>query len=172
MTTFADTICRGGQMGVWLAEQMLKDVKPEVFACKPVGAGGAIIHTNHPAFIFGHLAGYPAKWLEMVGLPSAAAAAPPGFADLFNAGKECRHDPERTFYPPMNEITAAFFQTHRAAFDALAGVGDDVLARPNPKEGRFPTLAGVLMFYVNNHVMLHVGQLSAWRRCMGLGAAM
>jgi hypothetical protein len=29
----------------------------------------------------------------------------------------------------------------------------------------------MINFYVGGHMMLHLGQLSAWRRMMGLGAA-
>ena len=36
---------------------------------------------------------------------------------------------------------------------------------------RFPTKGAALGFYVGGHFMMHMGQLSAWRRAMGMGAA-
>ena len=35
----------------------------------------------------------------------------------------------------------------------------------------FPTLGAVVAFYLAGHVMNHLGQLSAWRRCIGLPPA-
>ena len=35
----------------------------------------------------------------------------------------------------------------------------------------FPLLGGRVLFMCNNHLMMHLGQISAWRRCMGLPAA-
>jgi hypothetical protein len=162
-------------MSLCLAEQMLKGVTPQIFARKP-SFDGKVIEPNHAAFHYGHLALYPNKWLELVGLDGAAAAAPAGFADLFAAGKECKDDPSGTIYPPMPEITEAFFRTYKAALEILPGVDDARLRQPNPREGRmrdaFPTLGGMLMFYINNHTLLHLGQLSTWRRCFGLGSVM
>jgi hypothetical protein len=36
---------------------------------------------------------------------------------------------------------------------------------------RFPTLGSVHAFYCGGHIMMHLGQMSAWRRMMGLGSA-
>ena len=175
MGEHANAIVRGGWMGVKLAEQLLKDVKPETFARKP-SIGGKVIEMNHPAFNFGHLAIYPMRWLEAVGLKSAATEMPATYADLFAAGKPCHDDPDGTIYPPMKDITDRFFAGHKAALDLLSGLDDAVLLKPNPREGRlkemFPTMGGVMGFYLNNHVMVHLGQVSGWRRCFGLGSAM
>jgi hypothetical protein len=35
----------------------------------------------------------------------------------------------------------------------------------------FPTLGSLYNFYVGGHMMMHLGQISTWRRMMGLGAA-
>jgi len=45
----------------------------------------------------------------------------------------------------------------------------------NPLGGRmtdlFPTLGSLQSFYCGGHIMMHLGQVSAWRRMMDLGAA-
>ena len=35
----------------------------------------------------------------------------------------------------------------------------------------FPTVGAAINFYLTGHVMMHAGQISAWRRCMGMPAA-
>ena len=175
MGEFAQVLVRGGRLSVGFAEQALKGVTAETFARKPSFAG-RIIETNHPAFVYGHLATYPTKWLQVAGLDAKAAVVPATFDELFGAGKECRDDPAGTIYLPMSEITATFFSVHRAALEALPSVDDAVLRNPNPREGRmkemFPTIGGMLMFYMTSHMMMHLGQVSAWRRCFGLGSIM
>jgi hypothetical protein len=175
MGEFADTISRGGRMSVGLAERLLKDVSPEIFARKP-SFGGKVIEANHAAFNFGHLATYPARWLEFVGLDPAPAAVPADFTELFGAGKPCHDDPTGKIYPPMKTIMDAFFAAHKAALDVIPALDDAKLRAPNPREGRmremFPTIGGMMVFYINNHTMMHLGQVSTWRRCFGLGSVM
>ena len=175
MGEYAETVVRGGRVSLWMAEQMLKEVKAETFARKP-NFGGTVIDTNHPAFVYGHLSTYPSKWLSFLGLDGAVAAVPGTYDELFLAGKPCHDDPAGTIYPPMQEITERFFTVHKAAVDLIAKVDDAKLHAPNPREGRmkemFPTTGGMVIFYMTSHMMLHLGQVSAWRRCFGLGSAM
>lgn len=171
----AEAIVRAGKMGMWLSEQMLKGVGPEIFARKPV-INGKLIEANHAAFNFGHLATYPNKWLTLAGLDPQPAVVPSNFDELFAAGKECKDDPSGTIYPKMQVVTEAFFSAHNAALELLPKVGDDVLSRPNPREGRIkemlPTIGAMLVFYCSSHMMMHLGQVSTWRRCFGLGPVM
>ena len=175
MGEFAQVLVRSGRVSVGFGEQALKGITPQLFARKP-SPGGKTIDTNHPAFVYGHLATYPARWLPLLGLDPQIAPTPAGFDELFGAGKECRDDPVGTVYPPMNVITEAFFHGHRAALEAMGSLDDAVLRGPNPREGRmkemFPTLGGMMMFYLTSHMMMHLGQVSAWRRCFGLGSIM
>ena len=47
-----------------------------------------------------------------------------------------------------------------------------LLENPNERmRAKFPTNGAMLAFYVGGHFMLHMGQLSAWRRAVGLGPA-
>jgi hypothetical protein len=83
-------------------------------------------------------------------------------------------DPDGTIYPPMGEITTALFDSYRAAVLALEAASDDVFMTENPNEAmrdKFPTTGAMHAFYVSGHFMLHMGQLSAWRRAMGMGPA-
>jgi hypothetical protein len=111
--------------------------------------------------------------LQQIGHPSPSV--PDLFEHLFSKDATCRDDEDADLYPPMDEITAFFFEGHRMLAGALRGTPDSTFQQPNPSEGRmrelFPTLGSVQTFYCGGHMMMHLGQLSAWRRMEGLGSA-
>ncbi len=157
------------RMAMGYADALLKDIRPQDFArfAKSVSA-------NHPAFCYGHLAIYPDRFLELLGRADVARIDPV-YNELFGAGKECKDDPAGTIYPPMEAIIARFKQRHEAALAILTETTDDELEKQNPSEQgrtRLPTMANVAAFYFGPHVMMHLGQVSTWRRMMGLGSAM
>lgn len=154
------------------AERLLVGVKPEQFARKAAGAKG-LIDANHAAWCFGHLSLYPARAMTMLGKDAARLAPPGGFEDLFKDGTACRDDAEGTVYPRMDIITGAFFRGYDGLFEVLAGVDDAVLLTPCEEKvrARFPVLGARLDFVMGPHVQMHLGQVSAWRRAMGLPAA-
>lgn len=162
------------QTGTMLAyaEGLLKGVTQETFARKPEGKSG-VVDTNHPAFVFGHLALYPQKICQLVGIDDAGTAAPAGYEELFAAGKECQDDPDGTIYPKMDEILAAFNTGYKTAIARIAGLSNEDLAAPHPLDSdfgkRFSSRAAIANFMLGPHPFMHIGQISAWRRCMGLG---
>jgi hypothetical protein len=172
MGHLATTLTASQPLLMRYAEGLLKDVPPSKFARLPEGKGG-LLQTNHPAFLFGHLSIYPAKTLDIVGVKNHGIRNPSGFEDLFAAGKECRDDPGGTIYPAMEVITSHFFNAHKAMFAKLAELTDDELAQPHGVESdfakQFPTRAAFAAFLVGPHPFTHIGQMSTWRRCMGLG---
>lgn len=179
MNTTADAIIRPAHTALGLAESLLKDVSPAIFARKPrfeTASGPRVIDANHPSFIFGHLALYPQRLMTMMGLDASGAVVPSTWPDLFSAGKECRDDPDGTIYPPMSEVTERFFTSYRLAVEAVGSLPNEAFERPNPAEGRmktmFPTLGGLANFVLSAHPMMHMGQISTWRRCFGLGPVM
>jgi hypothetical protein len=83
-------------------------------------------------------------------------------------------DADGSIYPPMDEVTSALLRAYRAVAEALDCAVDEVFAGENPNEamrGKFPTKGAMIGFYVGGHFMLHMGQMSAWRRAMGMGPA-
>lgn len=174
MGQMAEAIIAPARMGILLAERLVSGVSPQIFARKP-SIGGTVVNANHAAFNFGHLALYPSRWLAAVGMDGTSVAAPAGFDDLFAAGKECRDDAEGTIYPPMQEVMNAFYTSHRGALELLRGVDDAKFSLPNPREqsrDRLPTVGAAMIFYTSAHIMMHLGQVSTWRRCFGLGPVM
>lgn len=174
MSLMGDAIAAGGRLGLMYAERLLAGIEPAQFA-RLARPGGQVIQTNHPAFIFGHLALYPPRVLAALGRPADAIAVPAAWESLFKSGAECRDDSEGSIYPAMGLITEAFFNGYRAAIEAVSRATDEQFARPNPAEGRlrelFPTIGSAISFYLGGHVQNHLGQLSAWRRAVGLPPA-
>lgn len=156
------------------AEKLLVGVESGVAARLP-RINGQVIQTNHPTFVFGHLSLYPAKVLQAIGRDPTPAAVPPEWEQVFKAGAPCLDDPQGTIYPPLGDIASRYFTATDAAIAATAEVADALLLEQTPDEKArafMPTTGARLNFYLNNHVVMHLGQVSAWRRMMGLGSAM
>lgn len=174
MSELARLVTMHGTITLNMGEYLLEGIPAERFARFMVVDGRAV-ESNHPAFVYGHLSLYPARALETAGLDPAAAGVPEGYDELFRPGVACRDDPDGSIYPPMSSIVEVFRATHGALVSAMPGASDAVLTAETPDEKRrerWPTNGCVCDFYVGGHAMLHLGQVSAWRRVMGLGSAM
>jgi hypothetical protein len=175
METIASTIAPGADRMLDSAETLLKDVPAEKFA-RLADPGGKPIDANHAAFIYGHLALYPARIMLAAGEDEADVSAPGNYVDLFAAGAECRDDPEGSIYPPMDEIVRVFFDGHRRLLEHVKTWPDERLAARHAIEGRlaeiFPLLGQLTNFILIGHAYMHLGQMSTWRRAIGLGSAM
>ncbi len=173
MGQVANSILASARLTKRHADAMIKDVTPQQFA-RLAAVAGTLVQSNHPAFVFGHLSLYFPKVLTALGQP--APGNPPMFEELFTNGKPCVDDPDARKYPAMQAIVAHFNNGYEAAVAAVTRATDADLAKPNPAEGRmkemFPTAGDVINFYLSAHPMSHLGQVSAWRRMVGLGSAM
>ncbi len=153
------------------AERLLKDVRPDQFA-RFASPGGQVVESNHPAFVYGHLSLYAPRILQQLG--HEAAEIPDQYQQVFAPTATCADDPSGSVYPAQDDITTRFFDGYRAALEALRNADDGEFQKPNPLErmiDKFPTVGSMHAFYVGGHMMIHMGQVSAWRRMMGLGAA-
>ncbi len=160
------------ELSLGYGERLLKDVTPELFA-RFAAPGGQLIESNHPAFVYGHLSLYGPRILTQLGQPGPAV--PENFESVFSKDAKCVDDPAGTIYPTMSQVTGLFFDGYKAAAAVLRATPDAAFQVPNPMEGRmlalFPTLGSLQTFYCGGHLMMHLGQISAWRRMAGLGAA-
>lgn len=165
-----NTIADSLQLTLKYAEVLLKDVKADSFG-RFATADGKLIESNHPAFIYGHLTLYAHRIMEELGKP--LEELPAAYEEHFAKGCVCKDDADGTL-PEMKTITENFFNSWNAVVELMREVDDETLQQPNPNEGmakRFPTLGSVHNFYSSGHNMMHMGQVSAWRRMMGLGSA-
>lgn len=173
MPTIGPMIAASARLSQGYAERLLQDVPPEQFA-RFANVGGTVIHSNHPAFIYGHLSLYGSRIVEQLDRDATAVVPPANFSQLFSKDAQCVDDPDGSIYPPMSDIVSALLQSHAQAIIALEQADDDVFSEANPNEAmraKFPTIGAMHAFYVGGHFMLHMGQMSAWRRAIGLGAA-
>ena len=155
------------------AEKLLKGIAADTFARYPV-VNGTQLTINHPAFVFGHLALYPSLIAELTGISNKGMEIPASYAALFTMGVPCQDDPGGTIYPPMDEVVTAFFSGTDALIASLDRIPPESLDLPleNPsRRERFGTVGAFLAYILLAHPQTHLGQVSGWRRCMGLGPA-
>lgn len=161
-------------LGLGYADRLLKELPADKFARFAPGVDGPIV-SNHPAFVFGHLCIYAPRVLEQLGRDASEFSLPETHDGLFSMNAVCQDDPDGSIYPAMDSIVSRFTSSYQAALAALRDTDDSVLTVPNPSEGRmkelFPTLGSMHAFYVGGHLMVHLGQISAWRRMMGMQPA-
>ena len=153
------------------AERLTTDLVASRFA-RFAAPGGVVVVSNHPAFVYGHLSLYAPKILMQIGHP--APTVPSEFEIAFSKDATCRDDADGGLYPSMAETLELFREGYRMVSGALRNTSDAVFQQPNPSEGKmrelFPTIGSVQTFYCGGHMMMHLGQMSAWRRMEGLGA--
>ena len=166
-------IADSARLGLGYSERLLQDVQPDQFA-RLARLGETTIRSNHPAFIFGHLSLYACRIVRDLGENAESITPSDSYMRLFSKDATCVDDPDGTVYPPMQEVIDRFFSGYRTVIETVERAGDETFARENPNEamrGKFSTIGSMHAFYLGGHVSLHLGQLSAWRRAMGLGAA-
>ncbi len=173
------SIKAGGDLALFYADALLKTIPADQFSIMPVTTapvGGASVQgrdINSPAFNVGHLAIYPdLRVLPLIGREDLVRPLPFS-ADLFKAGAPCVGTPGA--YPSKEVLVETFMTRYRAAIDAVAQASGEQLAKENPMEGRmkemFPTIGAAVNFLLVGHTQSHLGQISVWRRVMGLGSA-
>lgn len=169
--SFATLILPGAELGLNYAEALMKGIEPSTFSHMPSKGPGRDV--NSPAFNMGHLSIYPdLRILPLLGRDDLVRPLPYS-ADLFKAGTPCVDEPG--LYPEKDLIVSTYFDRYRVAIGALRDVPEEHFSKPNPVEGRmreiFPLIGAVMVFLLVGHPQSHLGQISVWRRMMGLGSA-
>lgn len=122
--------------------------------------------TNHAAWILGHLAIGTDSAARLLG---ARPACPPEWRTKFGPGSVVVTDVNA--YPGKGELLAAIEAGHARVAELAATAEAERLARPHGlpilKE-ELPTVGDLLGHLMTTHPATHLGQLSAWRRMMGL----
>lgn len=169
----ASIIVQSAQLSLGYSERLLKDIAPETAGCMPQ-VDGKPVEANHPAFIYGHLSLYPSRIVEDLGCDATAIQPTDAYQELFSPQAKCLDDPDGNVYPSLDEITSRFFDAMKQAIKAIEEADESAFAVENPNErmrAKFATKGSMHNFYLGGHVMIHMGQLSTWRRVMGLGPA-
>lgn len=166
-------IAASARLGMGYVDRLLTGVTAETFA-RFATVDQTTIESNHPCFIFGHLSLYAPRIIGELGADASAVQPSDRFVELFNKDAKCVDDPDGSVYPAMEEVLAAFRAGHEKAIEVLESAEDSLFHQPNPNEamrGKFATVGAMHGFYLGGHFMMHMGQLSAWRRMMALGPA-
>ena len=143
------------------AHRLVADIPDEHLAAQPAPG------MNAPAWVLGHLAVAADYGLEVLGRPYTAPAA---FHDLFGPGSEPTAD--RVLYPSRADLLAAYDAGHAAVTEAVPTADPARMAMPNDLGflPELPTIGAVVSHLLTTHEAIHLGQLSAWRRAVGLPA--
>lgn len=164
----AQTIIPGAKRSHGYAQTLLAGIDPKAASSFPKG-----VKTNHPTFVFGHLAIYPDRVFKLLGRDDLARTDA-RYEEVFSPYVECEDDPHGARYPSFDEVSKRYLERTEALINFLETAGDDVLgaANPGPMKEMFPTIGAQVAFMLQSHTMMHLGQVSAWRRIMGLGESM
>lgn len=171
---FLQSLLPSAKLGVGLGEMLAKDIAADQFARFLTNDGKPIV-ANHPAYAIGHLAIYPAKIAGFLGADTAKFGQMEKWVPVLEQNIDCHDDADGSIYPNKDAIMEAFTAGYNGILDILATTDESVFAQENPMEGardRFPTIGVMTSFMLTSHIMFHLGQVSTWRRCMGLGPVM
>ena len=166
-TSIADTIIPGARMSLNYAMTLATDIPAERWG------ESAIAGCSHPSFNYAHLAVYPNRMFSILGREDLCIELPFD-PELVLPGADCLED--ASCYPDKDEVLGLMQAGYEGVIELVSTLDEEQLSAANPMEGRmaelFPTIGSMIAFMLNNHVMMHMGQVSAWRRAIGLGSAM
>ena len=149
-------------MNLKRAERLVDDLTDEQMVAQPSGV------INHPAWTLGHLGATSDALAGMLGLPST-------FPDAWREACRMGSIPsgDAADYPAKRELLAQLRAQHERVAEAVAAVDAERLQQPTPPRlrERFPTIGDFAAALMTMHEGHHLGQLAAWRRALGLGAA-
>lgn len=163
-----DVLIRAYRFNLVFAADLVSDVEDSQMT---QAAGPGLV--NHPAWTLGHLcsgAALTIKYLE------GTRELPNGWDALFKRkGPGDPRNPELNVeYPSKAELLSELTSCHEIVESLIAGVSREKWV--SAREWRFSkymgTYADVVHFMCVTHEMMHLNQLSAWRRAMGLPSSL
>lgn len=143
------------------AQKLIGDLRPEQFTLQPAPG------MNHPAWVLGHLGLVERMAGQLLGLDQPVSDEEQG---LFGIGSAPTAEAGR--YPPGSALMDLWAAAHAAVDAALAAEGTqahfNAVFPMESMRGMFPTVGDGVVFMSTAHVGIHLGQISAWRRVLGL----
>lgn len=141
--------------------RLVSDLSDEQMVSQPDGV------PNHPAWTIGHLVYSCQAMGGELGIP---AWLPNVWETLFTTGSTPVAD--AVVYPNKETLLKAIEDGRDRLAKAMTSIGAAGLAEPLPDaryRDRFPTIAHAAIHILSGHTALHLGQLTVWRRALGLG---
>jgi hypothetical protein len=143
------------------ARRLVEGLTPDQFLAQPV-PGRTL---NHPAWILSHLNLYAPLAAAMLRRRPFDDPATHPF------GPTSAPLPDPAAYLPPADLVAQYRALHDDARLALESADHAVFAEPTPLprwRGLHPTVGDMIVTLMVKHESGHLGQLSAWRRALGL----
>lgn len=157
-------IIHASQVNLGLFRLLLDGVPDDKKTHQPAGIN------NHPVWQVGHLATSANSAGKLLGLDPLVSEAYPG---LYGIGSEPVDDPSK--YASREELMSLCERNYAEVYTAFESASDDVLAADLPTDRlkeRFGTTGNFVTFLLTAHIGFHAGQLSSWRRAIGLGSVL
>ena len=156
-----DLIVPAYNLGLGYTQKLVADLPDEKWTAQPVAG----VTMNHAAWTVGHVAFVHNNVAGMIG------GTPAALGDHWKAlfATATKPLPDRSAYPPAEELMREFAAAHARLGDAAAKLTPEAAAAPAPERmrARFPTVGNMAAGLMTTHFGNHLGQLSAWRRAMG-----
>ena len=155
------------------AKMLVEDLSEEQMTTVPAKG-----FENHPAFTLGHLvSGMSLMLINDIKDVHKPGFMPEGWREIFlRRGPGDPRLPEQDIskYPSKEELIAELERKHNLFKERLLKFTEEELKAED--EWRFykfmPSSLDAIIFMCVNHEAMHLGQLSAWRRAMGLPSAL
>lgn len=147
------------------AQRLTADLSDQQMTLQPPGERPAPV--NHPAWIFSHLNVYLPV---MASLLKGEIFDDPKFHPF---GMQSKPEVNASIYASRSELLGAWKQGHEEIAALLGSATDATLQQPVmlPRwKEIMPTVGIALPYLLLVHENQHLGQLSAWRRVLGLPA--
>ncbi|MEX2213081.1 MAG: DinB family protein [Phycisphaeraceae bacterium] len=149
------------------AKKLVADLTPAQWCAQPKTDTGLV--KNHAAWIIGHLV-----WVADKATMGRCLAQPGTIDEAWNPlfGGKSEPSADTSLYPDKAALMGLYEDAVNRIAAYLKTCDASLLHRATPDEAfrkRFPTIGFALMHVMVGHEMLHLGQLSAWRRALGLG---
>ncbi|MGD9633677.1 MAG: DinB family protein [Pirellulales bacterium] len=121
---------------------------------------------NHPAWVIGHLT---YSFEAIGGELGITPWLPKVWAGKFGTGST--PVAERESYPSKVDLLKLLADAQQRVVSRLNAIGEPGLSQPLPDiryREIFPTVGQAVVHVLTAHAALHVGQLTVWRRAVGL----
>jgi hypothetical protein len=158
--TMLDTAIQVNLFLIGYCRRLVADIADERLAEQPMPG------TNHPAWVLGHLAWTADRALELLG---ATPLLPGEWATLFGRGSTPSNS--RAVYASKDELLRAFEAGYEQLRERARSASPEQLSKPTTvalAKETLPTLKELVAFLLSGHMGVHLGQLSSWRRMIGL----
>jgi len=146
----------------------LKTLVEDIDEAKMLRQPGGIL--NHPAWTLPHLVTGSEFAGQLIGLEPLM---PQDWFVKYGRGSTPSTDPAAN--PSKSGALAALEEHHARVSEALTAADSSLFEQPTPNDDFrqiMPTLGDALVFILGTHEAVHLGQLTSWRKAMGLPPVM